>query len=431
VFVGVDLGTTYIKAIGIGDDGTTSPVKRAPTPWRQGYGHVFLDPHDVVQTCDKVVADVAAAHEGEAISAIGITSMGETGVLLEAGGRPLGPALAWFDTSPAEEVGKLESRLGGSTFAARTGVALDHSRSIVKYQWLRAHVPGTSAGARWLNLAEWVAFAVGGSAVNERTLVARTGFFDVATRRPWPEALAAVSAPEDLVRVHEAPVPVTSVSCRKFGGASVVVAGHDHVVAAYGLTAGKPGPVVVSCGTSITIVTSVEDLPDEAERVRLVAGGLSVGPTVGSAFDGYVVQGGTLGGQVLAATRTSIVSSLGAGGFLDADRAAAKALADGEALADAGRNDSEQGALLTAAHAWAKAVLSVWQDVERLESRIGVVAPSAERVVCGRWAESAAFRQAAQATAGALRQVRFPDVADAGCLGAAALAREATGNHRR
>jgi sugar (pentulose or hexulose) kinase len=427
VFVGIDLGTTYLKGIGIGDDGTASPVRRAPTPWRQGDGHVFLDPHEVVQTCDKVIADVLNACEDGAVSAIGITSMGETGVLLEAAGRPLGPALAWFDTSPAEEVIELQSRLGESTFAARTGVALDHCRSIVKYRWLRAHLPETSAGARWLNLAEWVAFALGGSAVNERSLVARTGFFDLATRRPWPAALAAVSAPQDLVRVHDAPLPETSGTCRDYGGASVVAAGHDHVVAAYGLTAGQPGPVVVSCGTSITVVTSVKGLPDEAERVRLVAGGLSVGPSVGSGFDGYVVQGGTLGGQVLAAKRTSLVSSLGEGGFLAADRMAAEALAAGEPLADVGQSDTEQGAVLTAAHAWAEAVLGVWQDVEHLENFIGSVAPATERVVCGRWAESAAFRQAAQATAGPLRQVQFPVVADAGCLGAAALAREAIG----
>ena len=100
------------------------------------------------------------------MAGVGVTSMAETGVLLDS--RPAG---RWRRRSPGTTVGGRRRRPGSAPTSApsssppRTGLPVRPLWSIAKYAWLRA-MPEELAGAvRWLGVAEWVVHGLGGEQV--------------------------------------------------------------------------------------------------------------------------------------------------------------------------------------------------------------------------------------------------------------------------
>ena len=202
--------------------------------------------------------------------------MGETGVLLDRDGRPAAPAIAWHDTRGAAEAAALAADLGEEEFGARVGIPPTSVCTLAKYRWMRSHWPAAERGVRWLNLAEWVVHELGGDAAAELSLASRTGFYDLGTRRPWPDALAWAGAPPGLLPDAVAAGTPMGRAGSAFAGAVLTVGGHDHLAAAVGAGAAADGDVLDSCGTAEAFVQAAAPLSRDAVG-RAVASGLQVG----------------------------------------------------------------------------------------------------------------------------------------------------------
>jgi sugar (pentulose or hexulose) kinase len=220
-----------------------------------------------------------AAPEGP-VGALGVASFAETGVLLDARGEPVAPAIAWHDSRGGPQAERLSAELGAERFAERTGLAPRPLCSLVKYRWLRDEHEPAARGARWLNGAEWVVHRLGGEQVSELSLASRTGWLDVHARGWWDEALAWSGAPPGLLGE---PAPATRAAGTAAGdalprarGAVLAVGGHDHLSAAVGAGATGEGDVLVSWGTAQAFIRAVAPL--DPERVgAAVADGINVG----------------------------------------------------------------------------------------------------------------------------------------------------------
>lgn len=419
-FVGIDLGSSYFKAVALAPDGTARAIARRPTPWETNDGPVHLKPGRVQELCSELVAEVAGPTPNDPVC-VGVASMGETGVALDAAGTPVGNAVAWFDRSALSELPDLEAGLGAEKFALLTGTPLDHTRSIAKYRWGRRNVPAYAEAVHWCNLAEFAASSLaGGLVTNERTLLSRTGFVLLSTGEPWPDALAAAGAPLTLVDAGQrAPAARGSALLGRGAVAMAVAGGHDHPVAAYALSGRGPGVTVVTCGTTMTVVTPIELVPDSAALRRVIAAGLTIGPAAGAEGSRYVLQGGNMDGLELSKVREALVDEVGEPDWPRVDAEAAEVLAVRSKALRSAELDPRSGAPAL----WARSVLAVWERLGELESITAEVCASAGRVVSGRWSSSVAFRKAAEVTAGE-RPVRFAALTEAGCLGAALLARQ-------
>jgi sugar (pentulose or hexulose) kinase len=193
--------------------------------------------------------------------------MAETGVLVDRGGRPVVPSIAWHDTRGDPE--RLASDL--PDFPARTGLPASTLCTLVKYRWMRDHWPDSSRGVRWVNMAEWIVRGLGGELAAELSLASRTGFYDLHTKRPWDDALAWAGAPDGLAGE---PVPAGTPMGRTDDGAVLTVGGHDHLAAAVGAGAAGEGDVLDSCGTAEAFVRATKPLsPEGADQA--VAGGFT------------------------------------------------------------------------------------------------------------------------------------------------------------
>ena len=98
LLLGMDLGTTYAKATVVSLDGRERAHGRAPTPWRRVPTGAEMAPDDLVNSAVTAARQALTTAPEARILGVGVTSMAETGVLLDAAGEPVAPMIAWHDT---------------------------------------------------------------------------------------------------------------------------------------------------------------------------------------------------------------------------------------------------------------------------------------------------------------------------------------------
>jgi len=251
ILIGVDIGTSRLKAVATDLNLKVLSEYAEPTPWKHEKNFSEIDMLLLAKTVIAVAAKAAEIAGGK-VRAIGFTGFSETGVLMNATGKPLSPGLAWHDPRGITE--PIIKELGDFEFRARAGALLNEIVTISKTLWLNENYPESRKAKYFLSAPEWVAYCLGAEPVNELSLVSRTGFFDVEARKPWDEAIALVGGGKDfLARLVVAGEPVGVVNNdapEVLRGAVITIAGHDHFTAAYYCGAINEGSLFDSMGTA-------------------------------------------------------------------------------------------------------------------------------------------------------------------------------------
>jgi sugar (pentulose or hexulose) kinase len=278
VVAGLDLGSTGIKVLVTDEQGRELFVEQLPTPWRAGFGGTTeMDPDALIDTVRRLCARVSEllespGEDARRIGAIAISGMGESGVLVDAAGVAVAPAIAWFDPRGGVQVKALPDNLRES-FAGRTGLPVGVQVSIVKMLALRDDgLP--LHGLRWFNLPEYVAFALGGAAVSEYSLASRTGLLDQDTSTPWLEMLDHLGVPSDfLPPLVDAGTDLGTATADwlsdSIAGARLTVAGHDHLVSAVSSGSTTSDRYHASLGTAEVLLRVLDAPLSAAARARL------------------------------------------------------------------------------------------------------------------------------------------------------------------
>ena len=281
LIAGLDLGSTGVKILVAAEDGTELLVRQRPTPWRDGPGGTTeMDAADLIATVTDLLngtaEDLAALlpYRTAVVEAVAISGMGETGVLVDAGGVAVAPGFAWFDPRGQELIDGLTPDVRAQ-FAGRTGLPLGAQVSVAKLLYLKSR--GLQLGGlRWFNLPEYVAAALGARAVSEYSLTSRTGLLDQDTGEPWQDVLEVLGVSEKflppLVGAGTDLGPATATWLPPaFAGARVTVAGHDHLVSAVS-GGGIPGDRYhVSMGTAEVLLRVLDEPLSFEARERLAA----------------------------------------------------------------------------------------------------------------------------------------------------------------
>src|ERR1700761_2980294 len=305
LLVGLDVGTTASKAVVFTLAGQPLAEGRAVTPWQPAASGAELDPRELLDAVLRAVGDALAAAPPGPVAALGVASIGESGVLAGRHGEPVASVIAWHDTRDEQQVRELAADLGAAEFEARTGLPLRGQWSITKQRWLARNLPATAAAVRRFSIAEWVVRELGGDEASEQSLASRTGWLDLARRQWWPQALDwSGITPSLLPDLAVAGQPLGRVTRpdapARLAGAVLTVAGQDHQAASVGAGAAGPGDLLDSCGTAEALIrTARPDLPAAAVR-ELTAAGVTVG---WHALPGrWCLLGATEGGLVLERT---------------------------------------------------------------------------------------------------------------------------------
>jgi sugar (pentulose or hexulose) kinase len=376
LLLGLDVGSTSCKAAVFDLVGAELAHASSPTPWRRAPTGATADPYALLDAARTAATEALALAPAGRVRGVGVASIAETGVLLDPHGTPCAPCIAWWDTRGDEEAAGLARALGAARFASTTGLPCTGLCSVAKVMWMRAHWPAARRATRWLNVAEWIAHALGADQVAELSLASRTGLLDLERAERWDDALEVADLPDDLLPpVASAGTPLGTVApgtLDRAEGAIVTVAGLDHLAAAVGAGATAPGDVLDSSGTAEALVQTVPPLPPESV-LAAVADGLTVG---WHAVPGMALLGALRTGAQLQAVLAGL-------GVADGDRRAL--------------DEEARGArpVTPAAKAWRAAVdeaaVSAAALLDRMAARGG---PRRRLFVTGGWAASGALLDA-------------------------------------
>lgn len=429
LLVGLDVGTTASKAAVFTTDGRQMATGRSETPWVVAPHGVEADPGALVAAAVDAMCDALASSPDGPVLAVGVASMAESGVLLDAHGVPLAPVIAWHDARDAAEVDELASSIGSTNFARRTGLPLRSQWSLTKHRWLLRHYPEAKEAVRWLNVAEWVVLSLGGDEAAEQSLASRTGWLELSPRTWWSDALEWSGASTSLMpELVTAGTPLGTVSGKvgpsRLAGAVLTVAGHDHQVAAVGVGRTRPGDELDSCGTAEALVRTVPIGLAEDVVQRLAESGITTGWHALPAS--WCLLGATQGGlalqrvlELLGVSQADFAQLDYDAGRADAGRLTVTAV-DNEALTISGVTTG-----VTPAHLWRAAVDAVTAQAWEVHSTMSRLAGThASLAVTGGWARSAAVIDAKRDLFGPLVT---PTVGEAGARGAALFAGMAAG----
>jgi xylulokinase len=190
--LGIDLGTTEVKAGLVDLDGRLLAITRAGYGLEVGHGPGWAE-QDPGAWWSAVVAVVRALRPPDAVDivAIGVDGHGPTLVAVDERGEATRPAITFLDTRAAAEAEELEAATG------LHGWALGPLPAAL---WLERHEPAVARRTAWyLTTWEWLAFRLTGEAV--APLVPQQAVPDAAAlaaaglhadRRPRPSAMGAV-----------------------------------------------------------------------------------------------------------------------------------------------------------------------------------------------------------------------------------------------
>ena len=432
--IGLDIGTTTAKALIRPRGRDEARVVERPTTWRTTSAPgTEIDPQVLLDTAVELIGAAVAAAESAwgavAVRAVSVTGLAESGVLLDAAGRPGPPAIAWFDRRGQREMHEVAARspLVVAAFPAVTGLPWSFQATLAKLLWLAGQhrIP---RGASWLSVPEWIVHGLGGAPVREPSLASRTGLIRQDTGALWDDALALADLPARFLpdalpagtpAGHLAHDDVPSAAA----GALLSVAGHDHPVAALAVGAVGADELFNSSGTADVMARAVAAPLTDTQRAAVVAAHWSAGRHVVPGRDLLLAGGG--GGLLLR----RVLSALGATAPQDRDRLDAASgritgLPPGLAVRGDGRTDQDVEIRVqddaSPAAVWLAATRHTAGLARRMLADIEpIVGPHRRAVAAGGWIRMASVRTA---KADAVHGLEFSDVRQPGALGAALLA---------
>lgn len=445
LLVGVDIGTTLVKAAVVDLGGRELTWGQAPTPWRAVPTGAECEPEQLMDAVLGALSGALQAAPEGPVAGLGVTSMAETVVYLGTDGQPVRPCIAWYDTRGAEEAEALELTFGAVEFSASTGLCSAEISTLVKLAWLDRHSGSWREGrraARALSIADWVAHRLGADQLCEASLACRTGALRLSSRQWWDEGLDWAGAPRDLfppvvqagqaIGVAGAGSAASALAARgleRLVGATLCVAGHDHLCAAVGIGATGSDQVVDSCGTAEALVRGIAPLPPE--KIADVAKcGLSV------SWHAVPAQQALLAGHSLGLLLDRVLCLLGIGtsdGIQSLD-VAAEGVDAGALRVVQGRPYEEPSIVglhagVSPAALWRAALDAVGAATPQIITRMDAIAgPAREMVLGGGWARCAGLRRR---KSGLLPTLRWPAVIEASARGAALFGGWAAGIYDR
>jgi xylulokinase len=260
VLLGLDLGTSSVKALLMGEDGysvgegsASYPVRSPRSGWAESSPDDWWDA--VVEATEG-----ALGPRGAEVAALGLSGQMHGVVLADDRGRPLRPAVLWADRRSGEQLVAYRQldedarrRLANPPAVGMAGPSL---------LWLRDHEPDGYASARWaLQPKDWLRLCLTGEVATEPSDASATLLYDlhsdgwgypvVETLGLRPDLLAPLVASADIAGT------LTEKAAGLLGlraGLPVAAGAADTAAAMLGCGLLQPGSTQLTVGTGGQIV---------------------------------------------------------------------------------------------------------------------------------------------------------------------------------
>lgn len=265
MILSIDMGTTHIKGGVFNSVGVLLRTAKLPTRLHhESSGYSYYDPEEIWDGAIGIISEILQGVNPRSISAIGISSMAETGVLVDKlTGEIDSQMLPWQDARATPQVAELIKDRDPLAQFSRSGIRPNFKCSLAKLLWLRDTSPQSLEGRAWLSTADYVAFRLTGIMATDYSLAGRTYAFKIDDLTWDDKWLSKLGLPADVFPpANPSTQPVGEIRHQvalQLGvnpRITVHICGHDHVCAAFAAAGTNPGLMLDSLGTAEALIGS-------------------------------------------------------------------------------------------------------------------------------------------------------------------------------
>jgi sugar (pentulose or hexulose) kinase len=267
VLIGVDVGTSALKAVAFSQDGSVLASTQRSYPVSQpAPNHAEQNAEDWWGALVAAVRALVESIDPSRVCALGLSTQGGTLQPVDARGTALQPAISWMDTRATQQEAIFRDRIGGEQMHAITGWNLCGGLNALQILWLRQNKPELfRAAAQFLSVPGYLTQRLTGCAAVDRSSAGVEQLLDVRTGRYSEPILELLGIDErrlaELVDAHESVGTLIPEAAQALGlpqSVTVAVGGHDQYCAALGagLVSGKDR--LIATGTAWAVVAATD-----------------------------------------------------------------------------------------------------------------------------------------------------------------------------
>ena len=266
-YLGIDVGTTAVKALVVDESGAVVGDAEAPQQLSVPQpGWSEQNPSDWWQgTIDAVRAACAQAGINH-VASIGLSGQMHSSVLLDASDEVLRPAILWNDVRTTTQCRFITETLGKSELARLVGNPALEGFTAPKLLWVQDEEPNVFENVRSVLLPkDYIRFLMTGEKAMEPSDAAGTLLFDIRRNRWSAGMLSSLGLDSNLlppiVCSAEVAGRLTSSAATSLGlreGTPVVGGGADNAAASVGSGVVTNGTMQTSIGTSGAVVAPID-----------------------------------------------------------------------------------------------------------------------------------------------------------------------------
>jgi xylulokinase len=268
--VGIDLGSTNLKAVVYTFDGRAAAAASAPMQLlRPDSAHpdwAIWDPDQIWSTVSQLLQDLVGQIDSAAdIKAVAVTGLGMDGVPVAADGTTLYPFISWHCPRTQPQCDAWLEKVGAAKQFSITGNPVWTFNTLFRLQWMAEHEPAVlEKTEKWLVIEDFLNFKLCGVHATDYSMASSTLLLDQRTQTWSDELIEAARIDPALLcdpkpsgtvigTVHAEAAKMTGLA----QGTPVVLGGHDFLCGALATGAFKPGIVSDVIGTWEIVVAGL------------------------------------------------------------------------------------------------------------------------------------------------------------------------------
>ena len=264
VYIGIDLGTTNLKAAVYDGQFRCIATESEPVAYEKEGDRVEFDPEKYFLSLTRVVARLissGSAAPGE-VRCIGLTGQAETLVVLDREGKPLMNAISWMDERSREECRDIAECFTPEEIEAVTGqMAVLPTWPATKILWLKRNRPDVyKNAATYMLLKDFITFRLTGRMLADCSIATFSFYFDIYNRCYWQKMLDIIGIePGQLPPLAEPGsragtlTPEAARLCSLPQSAEVNLGTLDHFAGMIGTGNTREGWISLSTGTVMAL----------------------------------------------------------------------------------------------------------------------------------------------------------------------------------
>jgi len=261
VVVGLDVGTSAVKALALALDGRVHASHEVAYPLSMPHpGWAEQDPEDWWRATEEALAAVS---DSAKVLGLGLSGQMHGLVALDSADRVIRPAILWNDQRTSAECEEIATRVGERELIALTGNRALTGFTAPKLLWMRRHEPEAYARITRVMLPkDYVRMRLCGEHATDVADASGTLLLDVAARSWSGHLLEALEIESGwLPRLLECPQPSGTTP----DGVTVAAGAGDQAAGALGVGVVRPGPLSLVLGTSGVVLVALDTFRADGE----------------------------------------------------------------------------------------------------------------------------------------------------------------------